>query len=398
MNKFVGTIYDNTNRVVVVNMGARGPKGLTGEQGDKGDAGDTINLVGQWVSGRTYAPLDAVTWRSSAVSGASSLYVQNSGIPASPSTIEPHLDQGRWSEIGAQDVNGSFGGIWQVDQVGHPFTKIGQPAALTASGYELATANTINTLGVAMVREVISSTSFILQSTGGLPDVDPTVSSRGFFLGGGLYYVSSVAGLLTDLPPAGAGQYVNPIYKAEDATNGVVLPWTPVEVEVQKLAVPVEREKFFYTASDGQTVFTGPDEEGNTPDFTNAGVEVFQNGLNLRDNTQFTHTDENVTLASPAAGGDRLEIWSTKEQASQTQTWIKADPIIFDGTTIDYPVNDGGVTAPLGPAASFEVYLDGNRQEPDVDYAIVDVAGQTTVRFTVAPEPETTSWITYGTG
>jgi len=394
-DNYVGTIYDNTNRVVVVNMGARGPKGLTGQEGPEGEQGDSINVRGAWASGTTYAPLDAVGARSSAVVGATSLFIQFSSYPTSLSVTEPHLDPARWTEVGATDVNGSFGGVWQIEQSGHPFSKVGQPAALGAAGYVLASSADINSLAVGVVREIIDANRVILQSTGGISGVDNSISNTGNFEEGELYYVSPVAGFLQSFPPNAAGQFSNPIYKADGSNDGVVLPWTPVQVDEVKVAIPIVRGKFYYTAIGGETDFSGEDENGNTPDFVGASVDAFQNGLNLSFN-EYTNDDTTLILTTPAAAGDTIEIWLSKEADRGLQRWNKADNLAFDGLTRQFPLLFLGSAVPASTSSSFIVSLDGCPQEPDVDYTISNVNGDAFILFTFAPDAETGSWVTYG--
>ena len=68
------------------------------------------------------------------------------------------------------------------------------------------------------------------------------------------------------------------------------------------------RAKFDYTASQGQTAFTGADDDGKTLGFTDGQMEVFVNGI-LMDESDFSTSNGNtVTLASAANLNDIISI------------------------------------------------------------------------------------------
>ena len=66
------------------------------------------------------------------------------------------------------------------------------------------------------------------------------------------------------------------------------------------------RTKFDYTATQGQTAFTGADDDGKVLAFTVGQIEVYVNGI-LMDDSDFTTTGTGtVTLASAANLNDCL--------------------------------------------------------------------------------------------
>ena len=68
------------------------------------------------------------------------------------------------------------------------------------------------------------------------------------------------------------------------------------------------RAKFDYTASQGQTAFTGADDDGKTLGFTDGQIEVFVNGI-LMDESDFSTSNGNtVTLASATNLNDIVSI------------------------------------------------------------------------------------------
>ena len=70
------------------------------------------------------------------------------------------------------------------------------------------------------------------------------------------------------------------------------------------------RTKFDYTATQGQTAFTGADDDGKVLAFTAGQIEVYVNGI-LMDDSDFTTTGTGtVTLASAANLNDVISIVS----------------------------------------------------------------------------------------
>lgn len=70
------------------------------------------------------------------------------------------------------------------------------------------------------------------------------------------------------------------------------------------------RTKFDYTASQGQTAFTGADDDGKVLAFTTGQIEVYVNGI-LMDDSDFTTTGTGtVTLASAANLNDVVNVVS----------------------------------------------------------------------------------------
>ena len=68
------------------------------------------------------------------------------------------------------------------------------------------------------------------------------------------------------------------------------------------------RAKFDFTATQGQTAFTGADDDSKTLGFTDGQIEVYVNGI-LMDESDFTTTSGNtVTLASAANLNDIISI------------------------------------------------------------------------------------------
>lgn len=400
------TIVEKDNlQVVVIFDGARGKQGLPGDDGDQGDPGRGLNMLGNWVSGTIYCPGDIVTDRSSLVGHVTSFYIQKTDQPCSPSTMAPWQDPTRWAEAGAQDWDNAFGGIWEVYQINHGFTRIGQPITYSAAAnrYILASSSSMDNVGIALVREVIDADRVILQSSGEVPNIDPAViyPDLSAWQRGRLYYVSTAMGRLELTPPTDHSSITNPILIAADddpqtgGVNGIALPWAPVQAAQRFM--PVGWSKFYYTATAGQTVLTGPDNNAQTLAYTpGVNTDVFVNGLN-RPESAYTATDGvSITLGAPLSAGDIVEVWTPSQPLSVLvpSTTMKLDSIeaLFDGTETVFPLLYGGVPVAISDETSAMIWLDATAQEPQIDYELTTPGGATSIEFKEPPEPGTRFW------
>lgn len=381
-----GEVFKVKHKVVYVHRGARGPRGFPGATGPEGPQGDSFHLRGLWTPGVVYCPLDAVTSRSALLAGVNSLFIQKDEHPCDQSTVPPYLDPTRWAEIGAVDIHNAFGGIWQVFQLDHPFTKVGEPVgfSLVSNSYVLADARLEHELAIGVVREVVSDDIVILQSTGEVPDIDPAVITPdgSVWEPGKLYYTTTTRGRLSLDPPEDHNYFVNPILLPTQVIAGkqagVVLPWTPVQNRGRRQLVGYD--KFFFTATAGQTVIEGVDDEGNTLAY-DAGdeVEVFVNGLNRRDST-FTADDGTTIVLSPAlALDDVVEVWVPEDGTIPVlpSRAVKLDTIepLFNGVTTTFPLEIEGSQILVQDTLNLRIWLDASPQEPLVDYHLIEDPG-----------------------
>ena len=80
--------------------------------------------------------------------------------------------------------------------------------------------------------------------------------------------------------------------------------------------VSVQIDKFYYTSTNQQVVFTGADDNGSTLDYDSAGCLVYLNGLQLQDQVDYTlqatNVNPQVTLVTPLAAGHLVTITNTK--------------------------------------------------------------------------------------
>ena len=91
-----------------------------------------------------------------------------------------------------------------------------------------------------------------------------------------------------------------------------------------------------YTATSGQTAFTGADASGFPLDIgTQSDVKVFMNGV-LLDQTDYTQTANTITLASGAAVGAELRIFVDKKfQAANSYSKGEVDTLISNDNVTD---------------------------------------------------------------
>ena len=96
-----------------------------------------------------------------------------------------------------------------------------------------------------------------------------------------------------------------------------------------------------YTATSGQTAFTGADANGFPLDIgPTSDVRVFMNGV-LLDPTDYTQTANTITLASGAAVGAELRIFVDKQfqaansySKTEVNTLISNDNVTDDGNSL----------------------------------------------------------------
>ena len=99
------------------------------------------------------------------------------------------------------------------------------------------------------------------------------------------------------------------------------------------------RTKFDYTATQGQTAFTGADDDGKVLAFTVGQIEVYVNGI-LMDDSDFTTTGTGtVTLASAANLNDVINIVSFESNIPDND-YVPASGGTFSGNV----TNSGNVT------------------------------------------------------
>ena len=100
------------------------------------------------------------------------------------------------------------------------------------------------------------------------------------------------------------------------------------------------------TATAGQTVFSGLDDNGNTIDLLQAeSNNVYLNGSRLVDTADFTLNGDVLTLTSGAASGDIMVITTEQEMgnaASYTKAASDSRYINYDGDIVNGTIQMGG--------------------------------------------------------
>jgi hypothetical protein len=97
------------------------------------------------------------------------------------------------------------------------------------------------------------------------------------------------------------------------------------------------KAKFDFTATQGQTAFTGSDDDGKTLGFTTGQITVYLNGI-LLDESDYTASGSNtVTLASAANAGDILSVVALQTDIPHSD-YVPATGGTFSGAVV---ANDG---------------------------------------------------------
>ena len=136
--------------------------------------------------------------------------------------------------------------------------------------------------------------------------------------------------------------------------SGITTAITSGTVTISKSGSTAHRTLFKYTATSGQTTFSGSDANGNTLAYSTGNFDVFLNGV-LLDATDFTATSgTSVVLASAAAASDIFTVL-----AYQTESIIQNDQngaeliLDLDGDTSITADTDDQIDVKIGGADDF---------------------------------------------
>ena len=81
-------------------------------------------------------------------------------------------------------------------------------------------------------------------------------------------------------------------------------------------------DEFLYTATAGQTAFSGNDDNSDFLSYVTGAIQVFLNGILLDPETDYTATNGAlITLVSAAAVNDYLQIFSFKKKLSSSKSF-----------------------------------------------------------------------------
>ena len=182
----------------------------------------------------------------------------------------------------------------------------------------------------------------------------------------------------------------------ESSTGSLLnLSGTNVEVFITMAAVDIDNlatrsmDVYSYTATSGQTAFTGADDNGNTLDFLEDNIIVTLNGVTLEKTADYTVSGGNtVTLTSGAAVSDELNITAFKyfgiaDALPLSGGTLTGDLDITGTLTSDGLTVDGNIVANNGDGISSDglIYLGGNasaRGKLLYDYSLGDLTIENT--------------------
>ena len=149
--------------------------------------------------------------------------------------------------------------------------------------------------------------------------------------------------------------------------------------------------RFDYTATQGQTSFSGADDNGNTLSYVSSKIQVFLNGILLLDNTDYTaNNDTSLTLTVAADSDDKISIIKylgvAAEEINITRFTYKYN---VDGNGIvgdsDITGNDEYGNTLSYTAGKIQVYSNGILLEDSDDYIATDGS---TITLRAAPDSD----------
>ena len=171
-----------------------------------------------------------------------------------------------------------------------------------------------------------------------------------------------------------------------------------------------------YTASGGQTVFSGADDNSVTMTFTSGLLQVFLNGVLLNPGNDFTTGINTVTLVSGAVSGDSLTVVAFASfNVANTYTQAQIDAALALKSPSASPTFTGTVTLPvttdydgtqLSTALDAKLNIAGGKilqvvratdttQRNTTSTTFVDVTGMS---VTITPQRSTSSIMVIGSG
>lgn len=128
--------------------------------------------------------------------------------------------------------------------------------------------------------------------------------------------------------------------------------------------------EYDYTASTGQTTFTGADDNAQTLGYQANSIEVFLNGVLLDPAVDYTATNgTSIVLTSGAANNDLLQVVAFTAAAQLFQP-KKLDTITSVANTAAYTLYYNSVAYTPKSAEGLIVSLNGVTQEPNDSYTV----------------------------
>lgn len=187
-----------------------------------------------------------------------------------------------------------------------------------------------------------------------------------------------------------------------DTATGELYVWNGSEWKSPYVLASGAVANFVYQASAGQTVFTGPDFNGATPDVGASPSDVHLNGVRLVPAIDYSIDGETLTLQNIAPTAGSIVQWDLLVPPDDLVPGnvhnFKAQltPATADGTTrvftlkYVHPVN-GAQDVDVTDGSQLQVSIDGIVQEPGVDYT----ATGNTLTMAVAPVKAARFWVVW---
>lgn len=183
-----------------------------------------------------------------------------------------------------------------------------------------------------------------------------------------------------------------------DTTAGMLFVWDGTQWVAAFEAVLGYKSEYTYVATANQSVFSGPDVNGQTPVVGDARSAVHLNGVLLVEGSSYDYTintsTNTLTLAMGAPAGSIVQ-WALVPQALAPMP-VKAfgvtlTPSAPDGATTAFTMAYSGGAVNALDAHALLVSLDGIVQQPGIDY---NAAGAT-LTFPAAPRADSRLWVTW---
>jgi hypothetical protein len=183
-----------------------------------------------------------------------------------------------------------------------------------------------------------------------------------------------------------------------DNTSNTLNVWNGTDWSQPATLTAAFESRFTYVATAGQTVFSGPDENGGSPVVGVSPSSVFVNGVRLADADYTIDAVANsLTIVDPLAAGSIVQ-WDLLVPAGKlapgSVNAFKIEPLAPDGTLTDFPLQyidpNSGLPTDAAVSATPELLLslDGIVQEPGIDFT----ATGATLHMAVAPSADAHLW------
>lgn len=219
-----------------------------------------------------------------------------------------------------------------------------------------------------------------------------------YYLGGWSYPPSP-----GETNPATGVKVPNPLAPGSmyyDLDDGTLYVWDGSNWTSPLTLAPGFVTQVVYTAIEGQATFSGPDDNGVTPNVSNSPSDVHVNGVRqvVGDDYSVDAATSTLTLVDPVSAGSIVQ-WDILIPASKLAPGaINAYKLQLspapDGTVRDFhlkytdPTSGSPVDAAVGSGAQLMVSLDGIVQEPGPDYT----ASAANLHMVVAPPADGHFW------